>query len=250
VSAGSRIALAVLLVAAAGPAGFLTYRLLAAAHWIAPGAPQLTASRSSSAGPTVTASAASDESAASALGRPTQDQLPDLSFPDQDGTMRRLSSWRGQPLIVNFWATWCEPCRREIPLFESLRHGPAARGLQVVGIAVDERGAALKYARAMGIDYPILIAGEDAGLKAIGAFGAPGVLPFTVIADDQGRIVDVKVGELHPDEAHLILARLLDLDAGRLTLAAAREQISSGLKTLALERATHSAGAAGSAADH
>jgi thiol-disulfide isomerase/thioredoxin len=166
------------------------------------------------------------------------DELPDLSFPDSHDEVRRLSSWRGHPLFVNFWATWCEPCRREIPLFESLLRGPSGRGLQVVGIAVDERDATLKYLRTMGIDYPVLIAGEDGGLKAMGAFGTVAGLPVTVFADAKGQIVGVKEGELHPDEAHLVLGRLLDLDAGRLTLAAARDQISSGLKSLAVRRAT------------
>jgi thiol-disulfide isomerase/thioredoxin len=233
VSPGSRIALAVLLVAAAGPAGFLSYRLLASTHSIAPPiVRELPVHERAPVGPAV-----------------ADDQIPDLTFPDAQGTVRHLSSWRGQPLLVNFWATWCEPCRREIPLFESLRRDPDGRRLQVVGIAVDERDAALKYARAMGIDYPILIAGEDGGLKAIGAFGmGAAVLPFTVFADAQGRIVSVKVGELHPDEAHLILARLADLSAGRLGLAAARSQISSGLKALAVQRATRSAAPAGNPA--
>jgi thiol-disulfide isomerase/thioredoxin len=234
---GPRIALAMLLVAAAGPAGFFAYRFLAAEHLIA-------APVSTRAGDALTVAKAPAEPA-----KPAPLELPDITLPDSTGAARKLSAWRGHPLIVNFWATWCEPCRREIPLFESLRRDPDGRRLQVVGIAVDERDAALKYARAMGIDYPILIAGEDGGLKAIGAFGmGAAVLPFTVFADAQGRIVSVKVGELHPDEAHLILARLADLSAGRLGLAAARSQISSGLKALAVQRATRSAAPAGNPA--
>jgi thiol-disulfide isomerase/thioredoxin len=233
VSRGSRIALTVLLVAAAGSAGFFTYRLLAAAHRIPQaGSPELAAPEHSPA----TSPANPEPTAGPAQRAP--DELPDLSFPDSQDRVRRLSSWRGQPLFVNFWATWCEPCRREIPLFESLLREPSSRRLQVVGIAVDERDATLKYLRTMPIDYPVLIAGEDGGLKAMGAFGTVAGLPVTVFADAQGRIVSVKEGELHPDEAHLVLGRLLDLDAGRLTLAAAREQISSGLKRLAVQRAT------------
>ena len=81
-----------------------------------------------------------------------------------------------------------------------------ADGLEIVGIAVDFRDAVQKYAREMGIDYPVLI-GEQDGLDAIAAFGMDTVFPFSVFADSQGRIVTLKVGELHADEARFILDR-------------------------------------------
>lgn len=87
------------------------------------------------------------------------------------------------------------------------------------------------------ISYPILL-GEKGGLEAATAFGAEMVLPFTVFADSTGRIVTLKIGELHRDEAAFILARLTDLDAGRLTLPAAREQIGEGIRRLAQARAS------------
>ena len=108
--------------------------------------------------------------------------------------------------MVNFWATWCDPCRREIPLLKSLRHERSGDRLEIVGIAVDFRDAVLHYTREIGIDYPVLI-GEKDGLEAIEAFGMDTVFPFTVFADRQGRIVTVKVGELHRDEADFILDR-------------------------------------------
>ncbi len=244
-SPGSRIALAALLVAAAGPAGFFTYRILSANHWVAaPGTRDLVQSPPTARSGAVTGPSSAGAQAVSggALEQAPPQQLPDITLPDRQGTARKLSDWRGQPLLINFWATWCEPCRREIPLLEKLRTETHAR-LQVVGIAVDDRDPVLKYAQAMHIDYPVLVAGTDGGLKAIGAFGVAAVLPFTVFADGKGRIVSVKIGEIHPDDAHLIVTRLLDLDAGRLALATARDQISSGLKALALERAKSSAAA-------
>jgi thiol-disulfide isomerase/thioredoxin len=162
--------------------------------------------------------------------------LPDLVLPDAHGVAHHLSEWVGQPLVVNFWATWCEPCRREIPLLIRLGHERAARGIAVVGIAIDFRAAVVKYAAAAAIDYPLLI-GEDAGLKSVDAFGMQLVFPFSVFADRQGRVVAVKVGELHRDEADFILDRVEDIDRGSLTLAAAREQIASRLRDLAIERA-------------
>jgi len=91
----------------------------------------------------------------------------------------------------------------------------------------------------MGIDYPVLIGEQDA-LEAVGAFGMDTVFPFTVFADRQGRIVTLKVGELHQDEAAFILQRLHDVDSGSLALPAAREEISTGIRDLAAARARSS----------
>jgi thiol-disulfide isomerase/thioredoxin len=159
---------------------------------------------------------------------PIPEELPDVVLPRADGTLEHLWQWRGRPLIVNFWATWCEPCRREIPLLKRLRHERAADGLEIVGIAVDLRNDVRRYAAAQGIDYPVLI-GEEGGLAAASAFGMDTVLPFSVFADAKGRIVSVKVGELHADEAKLILDRINSVDAGDLALAAAQHEIAEGL---------------------
>ena len=230
---GLKIALGGLLVAVAGPAGFLAYRMLHAAHLIAP--PGEHASGAPLAAPAV--GPPSHASAAATQEPVMPASLPPLAFPDQKGVERKLTDWRGAPLLVNFWATWCEPCRREIPLLERLRRESGAEHLQVVGIAVDERAAALKYAQAMHIDYPILAGGEDAGSAAINALGQEQGLPFSIFVDREGDIVAVKVGELHPKEARYILARLDGVDSGRLTVAQAREQIASGIRALAIERA-------------
>jgi len=147
-----------------------------------------------------------------------------------------LSEWKGRPLLINFWATWCAPCRREIPLLKTLRREHAAQGVEVVGIAVDFRDAVRRYAREMSIDYPVLV-GEQDGLDAIAAFGMDTVFPFTVFADRQGRIVTLKIGELHADEAHFILDEVKAIDAGRIELAAARQKIADGVAALSAERA-------------
>jgi len=168
--------------------------------------------------------------------QPIPERLPDFSLPDRDGVARQLSHWRDQPLMVNFWATWCAPCRREIPLLRQLRKEHAADHLEVVGIAVDERAAVLEFARKIGIDYPILI-GEDGGMEAAEAFGMDTVFPFTIFADRQHRIVAAKIGELHADEADFILDRIRDIDLGRLDLPAARTLITDKLRDLAVARA-------------
>ena len=162
--------------------------------------------------------------------------LPQFELLDRDGKLRTLRDWAGRPMAVNYWATWCAPCRREIPLLNKLRRERASQKLEIIGIAVDFREDVLKYAAETVIDYPLLI-GEEDGLEAVKAVGMQPAFPFTVFADSRQRIVALKVGELHQDEADLILDRIADIDAGRLELSAARDQISEGLKALATRHA-------------
>ena len=168
--------------------------------------------------------------------RSIPERVPDLALPGPDGVVHRLSEWKGRPLLINFWATWCEPCRREIPLLKTLHHEREADGLQVVGIAVDYPAAVRKYAAARAIDYPVLV-GEQGGLAAVSAFGMDTVLPFSVFADPGGRVLALKVGELHRDEAEFILDRLQEVSRGRVSLPAARQAISAGIARLNAARA-------------
>jgi thiol-disulfide isomerase/thioredoxin len=163
--------------------------------------------------------------------RKVPETLPGIALPGIDGRLHRLTDWKGKPLLINFWATWCEPCRREIPLLRALRREHATEHLEVIGIAIDSPDAVHKYATERGIDYPLLI-GEEGGLAAATAFGMDTVLPFSVFADSSGRIVTLKVGELHRDEAELILDDVRQLDSGALTPDAARARISAGLDLL------------------
>ena len=158
--------------------------------------------------------------------------VPDFSLVDRDGQPRSLRDWAGKALIVNFWATWCAPCRKEIPLLQRLQQEHAADGFQVIGIAVDFREQVLAYASQMKIDYPLLI-GEQEALDAASAFGVEVVgLPFTIFSDRQGRIVTAHMGELTQAEADLILGAVRAVDAGQQTLAQARAAIESGTAAL------------------
>jgi thiol-disulfide isomerase/thioredoxin len=160
-------------------------------------------------------------------------------LPDSNGKIHHLAEYRGHPLVLNFWATWCEPCRREIPLLQAL-HQEHGDTVGIVGVAVDFQKDVLAYAQVRGITYPLLM-GEKDGLAALNAFGMDAAFPFTIFADSQGNIVAVKMGELHADEAQLILGKVTALDAGKLGLADARGAVSAGLRTLAIARAQHSA---------
>ena len=158
--------------------------------------------------------------------------VPDFQLADRAGQMRSLKDWSGKSLIVNFWATWCAPCRREIPLLQQIARERAADGFQVVGIAVDFRDKVLAYADQMKIEYPLLI-GEQEGLDAATAFGVEAVgFPFTVFTDAQGRIVVAHLGELTAAEADLILGAVAQVNSGRVDLAKARADIAAGLPAL------------------
>ena len=105
-----------------------------------------------------------------------------------------------------------------------------------MGIAVDFRASVQQYLRQTPIDYPLLV-GEQEGLKAADQFGMQMVLPFSVFADSHGHIVAVKIGELHREEADLILAQIRAVDQGKADLAQARQQIEAALKEQAVQRA-------------
>jgi thiol-disulfide isomerase/thioredoxin len=170
--------------------------------------------------------------------------LPQFQLADSNGKKRSLKEWTGQPVMVNFWATWCPPCRKEIPLLNELRKERASQRLEIVGIAVDFRDDVLKYAQETAINYPMLI-GEEDGMDAMKAFGMEGAgFPFTFFADSRQRIVAMKLGELHRDEADLILDTVMAVDAGKLELAAAREQITAGMKEISTRRKAADAAAA------
>ena len=256
-----KVIVGALVVAIAATAGFLLQRSLssqttltqqdaassAASAKVAEAGKASTGAASGEAG-TTTASATEETPAAPSDNssedtpkqRPIPETLPAIALPDRDGVTRPLSEWRGRPVIVNFWATWCGPCREEIPLLKALRNERSRDRLEIVGIAIDQRDEVLKYARNIGIDYPILI-GEKEGYAAAEAFGVSLVLPFSVFADSRGRIVTVKVGELHPNEAAFILDRVRDIDSKRLELAAARQQIADKMRDLSIERGKHAA---------
>lgn len=194
----------------------------------------------------IPATAADDGTAAGGAETPAAvipDTLPHFELADREGVKRSLGEWKGKPLLVNYWATWCAPCRREIPLLNELRAEGRAPGLEVIGIAVDFRDDVLAYDKETPINYPLLI-GEEDGLAAVTAMGMQPAFPFTVFADSQQRIVTVKVGELHRDEAELILGKVAAIDAGTLELAQAKGELEAGLKELAARRATEEAAAA------
>lgn len=207
------------IAVAAAAVGFGVFRY-GIAPQIAPGLPA----------PDTQAATAAAMPAETGSGMPTT--LPEFSLQDRDGQMRSIRSWPGKSMIVNFWATWCAPCRREIPLLQEIQreHGP--QGFQIVGIAVDFREDVLKYANEIGIDYPLLI-GEEDGFEAVTKFGLGSLgFPFTVFTDAQGQIVLTHLGELTRPQSEVMLDTIGKVNRGELTVAAARAVAAKQLEEL------------------
>jgi len=113
---------------------------------------------------------------------------PDFELKSLDGQQVRLSDFRGKAVLLNFWATWCAPCKIEMPWFVDLQKQYASQGLQVIGVAMDDSGEETisKFVQQMGVNYPVLI-----GKEAVGdAYGGVEFLPTTFIIDRQGKVVD------------------------------------------------------------
>lgn len=111
-----------------------------------------------------------------------------LNFPDSQGHEQPLSQWRGQVVVLNFWASWCAPCREEIPDFVALRTQYRPKGVEFVGVAIDNPANVTQFLQHLPINYPILI-GEGAAHTLARQLGnASGALPYTIVFDRDGRV--------------------------------------------------------------
>ena len=130
-------------------------------------------------------------------------------LPGLDGKPQPLEQWRGKVLIVNFWATWCAPCREEIPGFVKFQGQHGRQGVQFVGIAIDTAERVAPYAKEIGINYPVLVGGLETMDFARQAGNRAGVLPYTLVIDRSGKVAAAIVGILKPEKLELLLKPLL-----------------------------------------
>lgn len=132
---------------------------------------------------------------AQADGMPSAAPFFALDMSTADDKPLALGSLRGKPLIVNFWARWCGPCRQEIPELAKVRAKYKARGVEVLGLGLEDKPEAVReFAKAYDMDYPVLLT-KDKGIALMQALGnAKAGLPFTLAVDRQGRIVYRKLG--------------------------------------------------------
>jgi thiol-disulfide isomerase/thioredoxin len=144
-----------------------------------------------------------------AAARAVSDRVFAARLADLQGGSPTLARWRGQVLVVNFWATWCAPCREEIPVFVRLqdRHGP--RGLQFIGVAFDQPDKVAEFAREFRINYPLLLGGIETMEVMREAGNRAGVLPYTLVIDRQGRVVSREPGGLKESRLEALVAPLL-----------------------------------------
>ncbi|MFQ6003996.1 MAG: TlpA disulfide reductase family protein [Woeseia sp.] len=157
------------------------------------------------------------------------DAAPTIAFtlPDLQGNPRQFSEWAGKARLVNFWATWCAPCRREIPLLKKTQTEHGGDNLQVIGIAVDFPDQVSAYAESAEFNYPILVGQEDA-MAAAESTGMDFIgLPFTMIVSSDGYLIKTHIGEMLEQHVALIVGVLDQMQSGELDLNGARAALKS-----------------------
>ncbi len=147
---------------------------------------------------------------------------PSFTLPDLEGNDRQLGEWDGKHRVLNFWATWCAPCRREIPLLKAFQDQHGEAGFQVLGIAVDFPEDVIEYAEEAQFNYPIVTGQQEAmavaetsGIDFIG-------MPFTMFVTRDGEYVGAYMGELHQPQLDDVVNILTRLDSGEITTDEAR----------------------------
>ncbi len=129
-------------------------------------------------------------------------------FNDLKGQNQPLAQWRGRVLVVNWWATWCDPCREEMPIFVQLQQKYGDRGLIFLGLAIDQRARVESFGRDFGVNYPLLIGDVGAIDLARKLGNTAGGMPYTVVIDRQGRVAFTQLGAVRQPDFE---RRLIDL---------------------------------------
>ena len=140
---------------------------------------------------------------------PELTQLPVFQYPDLAGDLRLSTEWREQILVLNFWATWCPPCRKETPMFVALQEQYREHQVQFVGIAVDDPEQVRTFADTYGVNYPVLL-GDLAAMTLARQLGNRfEALPYTLVAAPGGKVVFRQQGEVHLSTLEPVLQQLI-----------------------------------------
>ncbi len=132
-----------------------------------------------------------------------------IRLQDADGKPRTLAEWQGKPIVINFWATWCNPCREEMPLLSRLAKAPANADAVVLGVALDNPESVHGFLTAHPTGYPILVDQDSVGENLASRLGdSSGALPFTAIVDRNGVVVETRLGPWKDGELDTRLAAL------------------------------------------
>ncbi len=136
-------------------------------------------------------------------------QMVEFTLPDVNDKPHNINQWRGKLIILNFWATWCPPCRKEIPVFIAMQEKYGDKGLQIIGVAIDKKQDVINFQDFNFINYPVLV-GQEEVMTIMRQYGNRlGALPYSVVIGPQGRILGRKVGDYKRSELEALLEGLL-----------------------------------------
>ena len=136
-------------------------------------------------------------------------EIIDVVLLDLNGERRYLSEWKGKLIAINFWATWCAPCREEIPAFVELQEKYATQGLQFIGIALQQADEVRDFIEEYNVNYPSLVGGDEV-IKVASQLGNNiGAMPYTVIINSKGKIAYTHRGPLSKIEAEAVIKNFL-----------------------------------------
>jgi len=151
-----------------------------------------------SVAPGLAAAKPADTGAAALAPGSVPDALWNLALPDLEGTEQSMSQWRGKRMVVNFWATWCAPCVKEMPDLQALADQHPDK--RIIGIGIDSTANIRAFLQKVPVSYPLLVA-ETGGVDLLRRLGnTRGGLPFTLILDEDGRIAHHVLGQIDPQD--------------------------------------------------
>lgn len=136
-----------------------------------------------------------------------------MTFTDEAGARHSLARFQGRVVVLNFWATWCGPCRDEMPAFKRLQARWADRGVQFVGVSDEDPRKAASFGRELGINYPLWTGGAEVGELSRRLGNRVGGLPHTVIFSRSGEVLQTKLGSYTEGELEALLSRLVEISA-------------------------------------